>query len=232
MLREFFDGSNQIGMLVAQWLELVEKWINHQRGDHDESEEYQDSGKPEVEPPMPRTAPHHAEQDPDQNNSKRDMEKFPLGPIPEPRAPALNRLFIVNGKRMPVQAQGKLQNVDGQEEQRDENKSLNPFLVADIFGDIAKLCGPAQPKDQKQQESAEKIGNEIKRIACPRVRHCLRLALMRKRILLGRCLFGSLQLRKRTCRRIGLLRRCLQRRRFSKRECRGARKTVRCHREI
>ncbi len=231
MFRQFFDGSNQIWMLLAQRLELVEQRIDQQGGDHDQSKENQHRGKPEIQPPAPRAAPHHGDQDQDQNDSKRRAEKLSLGPIPEPRAPALNGLFVMQGKRMPIQAQGQVQNVDGQEKQWDENQSLNPFLVARVFGHVPKLCRPAQPKDQKEEKSAKKIGDEVKRVARPRVRHCLRLALMRKRVLFGPGLFRSLRFRRRTLPGTGLLRRRLRRRCFWTRGWRGARRTARRHRE-
>src|SRR6266849_2311243 len=101
MFRKFFNGGNQVRMLLVQGLEFVEQRIDHQRRDHDQSKQNQDRGKTEIEPPVPRTAPHYGEQDQDQNNSKRDIEKFPLAPIPAPRAPALNGLLIMQGKRMP-----------------------------------------------------------------------------------------------------------------------------------
>src|SRR5258708_374398 len=151
MFRKFFNGSNQIWMLLAQWLELVEQRIDHQRRDHDQSQEDQDRWKPEIQPPTPPASPHDGEQDQDQNDSKRCAEKLSLGPIPEPRAPTLNGLFIMQGKRMPIQPQGQVQNVDGQEKQRHEYQPLNPLLVAGVFGDVAKLCRPAQPKDQKKE---------------------------------------------------------------------------------
>src|SRR5256885_9571962 len=81
------------------------------------------------------------------NDSKRGAERLHLGQIPEPRAPTLNGLFIVQGKRVPIKAQRQVHNVDGQEKQRDENQSLNPLFVADRFSDVSKLRRPAQPKD-------------------------------------------------------------------------------------
>src|SRR5436309_8310934 len=113
MFRKFFNRSNQVWMLLAQRFEFVEQRIDHQRSDHDHSKQNQDRRKPEIQPPAARTAPHHGEKDQDQNDSKRDMEKFPLAPIPEPRTPALYRLLIVHGKRMPNQAHRQSQNVDG-----------------------------------------------------------------------------------------------------------------------
>src|SRR6266478_4478305 len=101
MFRKFFNGGNQVRMLFVQRFELVEQRIDHQRRDHHQSKQNQDRGKPEIEPPAPRTSSHYCEEDQDQNNSKRDIEKFPLAPIPAPRAPALNRLLIMQGERMP-----------------------------------------------------------------------------------------------------------------------------------
>src|SRR5260370_38164121 len=39
MFREFFNGSNQIGMLLAQRPELIEKRIHYQRGENTQSPE-------------------------------------------------------------------------------------------------------------------------------------------------------------------------------------------------
>src|ERR1700694_4400178 len=94
-------------MLLAQGLELFEQRIDHQGRDHDQPKENQDRRKPEIQPPSPRAAPHHGEQDQNKNDSKRRGEKLSLGPIPEPRAPALNGLFVMQGKRMPIQMQGQ-----------------------------------------------------------------------------------------------------------------------------
>src|SRR5437879_5826169 len=151
MLGEFFNGGDQVGMFFAQWLKLVEQWIDHQGSDDDESEKDQDGGKPEIQPPAPRTAPHYGKQDQDQNDSKRRAQTLSLGPIPEPRAPALNGLFVMQGKRMPIRVHRQVQNVEGQEKKRHENQRLNPFLVANTFRDVAKLCRPTEPENQKKE---------------------------------------------------------------------------------
>src|SRR5229473_5936593 len=101
MFRKFFNGGNQVRMFVVQRLEFVEQRIDHQRRDHHQSKQNQDRRKPEIQPPAPRTSSHYCEEDQDQNNSKGNIEKFSLAPIPQPRAPALNRLLIMQGKRMP-----------------------------------------------------------------------------------------------------------------------------------
>ncbi len=192
MFRKFFNGSNQVRMLLTQGLELVEQWIDHQRSDHDQSKENQDRRKPEIQPPAPRAAPHYGKQDQNQNDPKCCAQELSFGPIPEPRAPALNGLFIVQGKGVPIEAHGQIQNVEGQKKQRHENHSLNPLLVTGTFGDVAKLRRPAQPQDQKKEKSAKKIGDEVQRVARPRIRHGLRLAFMRKRVLFGPRLLWSL----------------------------------------
>src|SRR6266849_3924282 len=115
---------------------------------------------------------------------------------------------------MPIQAQGQVQNVDGQEKQRHEYQPLNPPFVADIFGDVSKLRRPAQPKNQKKEKSSKKIRNEVKRVARPRVRYRLRLALMRKRVWSVFCLLSSLRFRRRSLRGAGSLRRALRGRRL------------------
>src|SRR5438477_3564598 len=122
---------------------------------------------------------------------------------------------------MPDQAHRQSQNVETQKKQRDEHESLSPFLVADSLRDVAKLCGPAQPKDQKKEKPAKKIREEVKRVARPRVRHSLGLSLMRKRVLFRPGLFRSLRSRKRTLRRTALLRRGQRRPRFRMRRRRG-----------
>src|ERR1700730_667374 len=137
----------------------------------------------------------------------------------------------MQGKRMPIQVQRQVQNADGQEKQRDEDQPLNPLLVADIFGDVSKLRRPAQPKDKKKEKSAKKIRGEVKRVARPRVRYRLRLALMRKRVLFGSCPFRSLRFRRRSLWGAGLLRRALRGRRLRMRGRRGVHGTARGHRE-
>ena len=94
---------------------------------------------------------------------------------------------------MPIRVHGQVQNVESHKKKRHENQCLNPFLVADTLSNVAKLRGPAQPKDQKKEKPAKKIRDEIKRVARPRVRHCLRLSLMRKGVLFGPGLFWSLR---------------------------------------
>src|SRR5229473_2272151 len=132
---------------------------------------------------------------------------------------------------MPIQAQGQVQNVDGQEKQRHEYQPLNPPFVADMFGDVSKLRRPAQPKNQKKEKPSKKIRNEVKRVARPRVRYRLRLALMRKRVLFGPCLFRSLRFRRRTLRGSGLRRRGLRGRCLRMRGRRKVRRTARSYRE-
>src|SRR5260370_171735 len=73
MFREFFDGSDQIRMFFVQWLKLIEERIDDQGGDHDQPKKYQNRRKPKIQPPPPRTAPHHGKQDQDQHDSKRDV---------------------------------------------------------------------------------------------------------------------------------------------------------------
>src|SRR6267154_1061402 len=111
------------------------------------------------------------------------------------------------------------------------NQSLNPLLVADIFRDVSKLRRPAQPKDQKKEKSAKKIRNEVKRVARPRVRYRLRLALMRKRVLSVFCLLSSLRFRRPSLRRAGSLRRALRGRRLRMRGRRWVQGAARRHRE-
>src|SRR5467141_289482 len=137
----------------------------------------------------------------------------------------------MQGKRMPVQVRRQVQNADGQEKQRHENQSLNPLLVADIFRDVSKLRRPAQSKDQKKEKSAKKIRNEVKRVARPRVRYRLRLALMRKRVLFGFYPFRSLRFRRRSLRGAGLRQRGLRGRRFRMCGWRWLHRTARSHRE-
>src|SRR5260370_12600370 len=192
MLRQCCTDSNQNRMLLTQELEFVEQRIDHQRSDHDHSEENQDRGKPEVQPPASRASPHYGKQDQHKNDTKCCAQELSFGPIPEPRAPALNRLLVVQGKRVPVNAHGQFQNAEGQEKQRDEDQSLNPFLVAGTFGDVAKLGRPAQPQDQKKEKSAKKIRDEVQSVARPRVRHRLPLAFLRKRVFFGPRLLWSL----------------------------------------
>src|ERR1700747_2272905 len=56
MFRKLFNRTDQIGMFLAQWLELVEQRVDYQGGDHDQSKENQYRWKPEIQPPAPRAA--------------------------------------------------------------------------------------------------------------------------------------------------------------------------------
>src|SRR5439155_9192976 len=98
---------------------------------------------------------------------------------PKPRAPALNGLFVMQRKRMPIRVHRQVQNVERHEEKRHENEWLDPFFVAGPFRDVPKLFGPAQPEDQKKEKPAKKIRKEEKSVARPRVSHRLGLNVIR-----------------------------------------------------
>ena len=48
---------------------------------------------------------------------------------------------------MPVNTQGQIEQIDGETQQGDKNQALNPFAVADGFGQIAKFYGYAEAED-------------------------------------------------------------------------------------
>src|SRR5437773_12352215 len=101
-------------MLTAERLEFVKQRINHQGHYHNEDEQYQDRKKPEKEPPPSRAEPHNREQDQHENDSDNHAHQLSLGPIPEPGAPSLHGLLVMQRKPVPIQPHGKIQHVDQQ----------------------------------------------------------------------------------------------------------------------
>src|SRR5579864_8642042 len=105
-LREFLNGSDELGMLLVERLEVVEERIDDPRNNKDEGQQNGQGGKPKKEPPAPRAATHYGEQNQGQDERKERANDFFLGPIPKPGAPALHGLLVAERERMPIQADG------------------------------------------------------------------------------------------------------------------------------
>src|SRR6266446_2771619 len=91
---QLLNSVHQLGMFLVERLEFVEKRIDDQRIDKNDPQEDGQSGKPEVQPPAPRASPNHGKQNQDEDEREKRAHQFFLGPIPKPRAPMLNRLFV------------------------------------------------------------------------------------------------------------------------------------------
>src|ERR1051326_3170415 len=143
ILRELFYGLDELWMLASQRLKFVEQGIDEPRSDKDEAEKDGQRGKPEIQPPATRTAPNHGEQDQGENYRQSRTDEFLFSPIPKPGAPTLDGLLVAQRERMPVQANGQMENIEGDEKERNDNYNLQDASTGDVFGEVAEFCGYA-----------------------------------------------------------------------------------------
>src|SRR5690349_7261907 len=104
-------------MLTGERLEFVKQRVDDDRLEDKHSEDYGQRGKPEIEPPALRTYADDQEENEAQQGEKREIDHFGFTAVEKPRAPALDRLFIVKRERMPGDADRKI----GKVKQKAEN---------------------------------------------------------------------------------------------------------------
>src|SRR5215469_2897734 len=190
-LRELLNGSDQVRMLPAERLELIEEGIDHQRHDHNDHEQNRHRGKPEKQPPAPRAEAHDREQDEHQDGSNNQADQLLLGPVPEPGAPALYLLLVMQRKPVPIQAHRQVQHVNQEKQQRHEDQSLHPAVLAGAFRDIPKARRDSQPEDQEEENASQNVGKKIEGIAGAGISHRFFIFFVRESVLFRACLFRS-----------------------------------------
>src|SRR5260370_39894694 len=86
---------------------------------------------------------------------------------------------------MPVQAHGQVREIGSQKEKGDEHETLQPATASEAFGEIAKSGGDSEAKNEKEHQYAERVRNEIQRVAGTRVGHCFFVAVFGQSVLLS-----------------------------------------------
>src|ERR1043166_4084982 len=82
------------GPRFPERFEIVEQRLDHHRFNEKQEHEDGQGGEPEMKPPAPRAAPYGPVGNPSENDCDDEADQLGLGPVPEPRTPALNGLIV------------------------------------------------------------------------------------------------------------------------------------------
>src|SRR6266853_4621407 len=139
---------------------FIEERVDHVGRDEDaEQEEWQRDG-PEIEPPAVRALTDDGVENPGEKAADNHSEELGLGPISYPGGPGLDGNFVEFQDRLMKDVEGKLENADGQYEERSENIRLEEAVTRKFFRPIVKFGrkSPAQDKPENQ-EAVEKAND-------------------------------------------------------------------------
>src|SRR6266851_3036270 len=158
--RDALELGDELRGLDGERFVFIEERVDHVGRDEDAEQEERQRDDPEIEPPAAGAPADDGVKNPNEQTADDDGEELGFGPIRYPGGPGLDGDFVEFRDRLMKDVEGKLENTDGQYEERSENIRLEEAVTRKFFRPIAKFGrkSPAQAKPENQ-EAVEKAND-------------------------------------------------------------------------
>ena len=150
--RHLLDPIGEVRLRVGERRKFEKERLKDQRLNHRAQNNQRHRRHPKIEPPPARALADRPVQDQDQDDPDRDLHKFSLGPVRQPRSPSLNRLLVLQGQNMAPDRRRQAQHIDGQQQERDNRDGLREARFGSPLRKIPKEWRDAKLQQQQQQE--------------------------------------------------------------------------------
>ena len=176
------DRARELRVRGGERLEPEEEGIDHERRDEEQEDEDRQEREPEPQPPAPRALAQDRVEKPDERDRDDEGDEKALGLVPEPRAPALDRLIVETREMLAVGGGGQFEQGLRGEEERYEDGRLPEAAPTRGLGAVAEPRAEAGPDDRDEDEDAPEERHEMEAVAGAGVGDGLLALLGRERV--------------------------------------------------
>ncbi len=150
--------------------ELEEERVDQDRRHEDEEDEDRQVREPEPEPPALGAAAQEEVEEPHDRDPDDESDGEPLDAVPEPGAPALYGLLVLERELLSVDLCRELEDPLGHEEQGDEDGRLPEPALRDGLRAVAKARTELPGDDHDEHGGAPEKRDEVQAVSRPSVR--------------------------------------------------------------
>src|SRR5882724_5276367 len=139
--RDALELGDKLRGLRGERLIFIEERVDYVGRDEETKQKERQRDDPKIEPPAARAVANDGVKNPGEQAADYDDEKLGLGPIGNPRGPGLDGDFVEPRNGFLKDVEGKMENGNGQDEERNENESLKETIARNIFSPITIFRG-------------------------------------------------------------------------------------------